>query len=84
VLIVDEILSVGDGGFREKCLDRIRQFRDSGKTILMVSHDMDIMSSFCSRLLLVHQGRLIEDGEPSSVVRTYQELLTSRQAAMAY
>src|SRR6266853_4918636 len=49
ILIVDEILSVGDGGFREKCLDRIRQFRDSGKTILMVSHEMSIMSSFCSR-----------------------------------
>jgi len=84
VLIVDEILSVGDGGFREKCLDRIRQFRDSGKTILMVSHDMNIMSSFCSRLLLVHQGQLVEDGEPSRIVGRYQELLTSRQAAMAY
>ncbi len=84
ILIVDEILSVGDGGFREKCLDRIRQFRDSGKTILMVSHDMNIMSNFCSRLLLVHQGKLVEDGEPSGVVRSYQELLTSRQAAMAY
>ena len=84
ILIVDEILSVGDGGFREKCLDRIRQFRDAGKTILMVSHDMATMSGFCSRLLLVHQGQLIEDGEPSSVVRRYQELLTNSQAAMAY
>jgi ABC-type polysaccharide/polyol phosphate transport system ATPase subunit len=84
ILIVDEILSVGDGGFREKCLDRIRQFRDSGKTILMVSHEMSIMSSFCSRLLLVHQGRLLEDGEPSRVVGRYQELLTSPQTAMAY
>ena len=84
ILIVDEILSVGDGGFREKCLDRIRRFRDSGKTILMVSHDMSTMSGFCSRLLLVHQGQLIEDGEPSGVVRRYQELLTNSQAAMAY
>jgi teichoic acid transport system ATP-binding protein len=84
ILIVDEILSVGDGGFREKCLDRIRQFRDSGKTILMVSHDMATMSGFCSRLLLVHHGQLIEDGEPSGVVRRYQELLTNSEAAMAY
>jgi ABC-type polysaccharide/polyol phosphate transport system ATPase subunit len=84
ILIVDEILSVGDGGFREKCLDRIRQFRDSGKTILMVSHEMSIMSSFCSRLLLIHHGRLLEDGEPSHVVGRYQELLTSPQTAMAY
>jgi ABC-type polysaccharide/polyol phosphate transport system ATPase subunit len=84
ILIVDEILSVGDGGFREKCLDRIRQFRDSGKTILMVSHDMNIMSSFCTRLLLVHHGKLVADGEPPRVARLYQELLTSPQAAMAY
>src|ERR1700687_1518015 len=84
ILIVDEILSVGDRGFREKCLDRIRQFRDAGKTILMVSHDMATMSGFCSRLLLVHHGRLLEDGEPSRVVGRYQELLTSPQTAMAY
>src|SRR6267378_5218162 len=73
ILIVDEILSVGDGGFREKCFERIRQFRDSGKTILMVSHDMATMSGFCSRLLLIHQGKLVEEGEPLSVVRRYQE-----------
>jgi lipopolysaccharide transport system ATP-binding protein len=84
ILIVDEILSVGDGGFREKCFDRIRQFRNSGKTILMVSHDMATMSNFCSRLLLIHQGRLIEEGGPSRVVSRYQELLSSPQPAMAY
>jgi homopolymeric O-antigen transport system ATP-binding protein len=84
ILIVDEILSVGDGGFREKCFDRIRQFRDSGKTILMVSHDMGTMSSFCTRLLLIHQGKLVEEGEPSRIVARYHELLTSPQPAMAY
>jgi ABC-type polysaccharide/polyol phosphate transport system ATPase subunit len=80
ILIVDEILSVGDGGFREKCLDRIRQFRDSGRTILMVSHDMGTMSSFCSRLFLVHHGELVAEGEPSGIVERYEKLLTSRQA----
>jgi lipopolysaccharide transport system ATP-binding protein len=84
ILIVDEILGVGDEGFREKCLDRIRQFRDSGKTILMVSHDMGTMSSFCSRLLLIHQGRLVEEGDPSRIVSRYHDLLTSPQTAMAY
>jgi ABC-type polysaccharide/polyol phosphate transport system ATPase subunit len=81
ILIVDEILSVGDGGFREKCLDRIRQFRDAGKTILMVSHDMGTMSTFCSRLFLVHHGELVAEGEPSRIVDRYESLLTSRQAA---
>jgi ABC-type polysaccharide/polyol phosphate transport system ATPase subunit len=50
----------------------------------MVSHDMATMSDFCSRLLLVHHGQLIEDGKPAGVVRRYQELLTNAQAAMAY
>jgi ABC-type polysaccharide/polyol phosphate transport system ATPase subunit len=83
VLIVDEILGVGDGGFREKCLERIRQFRNSGKTILMVSHDMGTMRSFCSRLFLVHHGELVAEGEPSRIVNRYQELLTTPQPAMA-
>jgi ABC-type polysaccharide/polyol phosphate transport system ATPase subunit len=83
VLIVDEILGVGDGGFREKCFQRIRQFRDSGKTILMVSHDMGTMSTFCSRLLLIHHGRLVEEGKPPDVIRRYQELLASPEPAMA-
>ena len=83
ILIVDEILGVGDGGFREKCLDRIRQFRNSGKTILMVSHDMGTMRSFCSRLFLVHHGELVAEGEPSRIVNRYQELLTTPQPAMA-
>ena len=84
ILIVDEILSVGDGGFREKCLDRIRQFRNSGKTILMVSHDMTTMSTFCNRLLLIHHGQLLEEGDPARVVHRYGELLANPQAAMAY
>jgi ABC-type polysaccharide/polyol phosphate transport system ATPase subunit len=83
VLIVDEILGVGDGGFREKCFQRIRHFRDSGKTILMVSHDMGTMSTFCSRLLLIHHGRLVEEGKPPDVIRRYQELLASPEPAMA-
>ena len=79
ILIVDEILGVGDGGFREKCFDRIRQFRSSGKTILMVSHDMINMRDFCDRVLLIHNGALIEQGEPSYVVNCYEALLASPQ-----
>jgi ABC-type polysaccharide/polyol phosphate transport system ATPase subunit len=82
ILIVDEILGVGDGGFREKCFDRIRQFRDSGKTILMVSHDLGTMSSFCSRLLLIHHGKLVEQGDPSIVVARYEELLANPEPVM--
>jgi len=82
ILIVDEILGVGDGGFREKCFERIRQFRDAGKTILMVSHDLGTMSSFCTRLLLIHHGKLVEQGEPSRVVGRYEELLANPEPVM--
>jgi ABC-type polysaccharide/polyol phosphate transport system ATPase subunit len=82
ILIVDEILGVGDVGFREKCFERIRQFRDAGKTILMVSHDLGTMSSFCTRLLLIHHGKLVEEGEPSRVIRRYEELLANSQPVM--
>ena len=82
ILIVDEILGVGDAGFREKCFDRIRNFRNAGKTILMVSHDLTTMSSFCSRLLLMHQGRLDVEGEPARVISRYQELLSAGQPAL--
>lgn len=82
ILIIDEILGVGDAGFREKCFERIRQFRESGKTILMVSHDMGTLRSFCTRLLLIHQGRLIEQGHPADVIRRYEQLLASPEPCM--
>jgi homopolymeric O-antigen transport system ATP-binding protein len=84
ILIVDEILGVGDGGFRQKCFDRIRQFRVSGKTILLVSHDMGSVREFCDRVLLIHNGKLIEEGEPSYVINCYEALLANPQPAPAY
>jgi ABC-type polysaccharide/polyol phosphate transport system ATPase subunit len=84
ILIIDEILSVGDAGFQQKCFDRIKQFRNSGKTILMVSHDTATMSPFCNRLLLIHHGSLLEEGDPARIVRRYNELLANPQEAMAF
>lgn len=82
ILIIDEILGVGDAGFREKCFQRIRQFRESGKTILMVSHDMGTLRSFCTHLLLIHQGKLVEEGHPEEVIRRYEELLAKPEPSM--
>src|SRR6267378_4554026 len=78
ILIIDEILGVGDAGFQQKCFDRIRQFRDAGKTIILVSHAMDNMRKFCSRLILVHNGALLEDGTPDYVIDRYEELIGQR------
>src|SRR5262249_32581412 len=51
ILLIDEILAVGDGAFQEKCFDRIRRFREEGKTILFVSHSMSEVRNFCDRVL---------------------------------
>jgi lipopolysaccharide transport system ATP-binding protein len=74
ILIVDEILGVGDASFQQKCFARIRAFRDAGKTILFVSHDMARVSEQCDRVVLLDQGRVVADGEPSSVVAEYKDL----------
>ena len=78
VLLVDEVLAVGDMAFQMKCLDRIRAFQKSGKTILIVSHDLVAMEQFCDDVKLIHQGRLVAQGNPSEVVLTYMKQYMAR------
>ncbi len=75
LLIVDEALAVGDAYFQHKCYERIRTMRDAGAAILFVSHDPSSVRSLCSRALLIHEGKLAEDGPPSHVLETYNMLL---------
>jgi ABC-type polysaccharide/polyol phosphate transport system ATPase subunit len=75
ILIIDEILGVGDAGFQRKCFDRIEHFRRAGKTILFVSHAMDSVRKLCDRVLLLQAGRLVEDGSPDRVIARYEEIL---------
>lgn len=75
ILLIDEILAVGDAGFREKCNERIRSFRERGKTMIMVSHDTGMIGKLCDRVLLVNKGELLEDGPPDYVIARYQELV---------
>src|ERR1700720_2249848 len=77
ILIIDEILGVGDAGFQRKCFDRIEDFRRAGKTILLVSHAMDNIRKLCDRVILLHAGRLVEDGSPDRVIARYEEILCS-------
>lgn len=79
ILLIDEILAVGDASFREKCNQRIRRFRECGKTLIMVSHDMGAITTFCDRVLLVHQGELIADGNTHEVISRYQQLTVKPQ-----
>ncbi len=80
ILLIDEILAVGDAVFRQKCEKRIRAFREQRKTILMVSHDLNTMKDFCDRLLLIDQGELLEDGRPDYVIARYNDLIGQRTA----
>jgi len=78
ILLIDEILGVGDVGFQQKCFDRILRFRDAGKTIVFVSHALDSVRSFCDRALLMHAGCLVEEGPPDFVIARYQKIIEGR------
>jgi ABC-type polysaccharide/polyol phosphate transport system ATPase subunit len=71
VLIVDEALSVGDMRFQQKCYRKIRSFKESGTTILFVSHDTGAIINFCDRCIWLKDGKIERDGVPAEVVREY-------------
>lgn len=71
ILLIDEVLSVGDIAFQLKCLDRIRDFQRRGKTLLFVSHALQTVEEFCHEALLIHHGKLVAQGEPQDVVLQY-------------
>jgi ABC-type polysaccharide/polyol phosphate transport system ATPase subunit len=73
VLILDEVLAVGDIAFREKCLRRIDAFRDSGVTILMVSHSLPVVHKMCRRVLWMHEGHTVQLGPAAEVAAAYEE-----------
>jgi lipopolysaccharide transport system ATP-binding protein len=74
ILIVDEVLAVGDERFQAKCMDRIREIRASGCTIFYVSHAMETVSALCDRVLVLHHGRLAFDGAPEPAIAHYRDL----------
>jgi ABC-type polysaccharide/polyol phosphate transport system ATPase subunit len=83
ILIVDEVLAVGDQAFQSKCFDRIRQFRAEGKTLLFVSHASKIVREICSRGLWLDHGRVVMEGGAGEVIEAYTEAVDSFQAAVS-
>jgi lipopolysaccharide transport system ATP-binding protein len=77
VLIIDEALSVGDAYFQHKSFARIRDFREQGTTLLLVSHDKGAIQAICDRAILLNAGRLAMEGEPEKVIDYYNALLLS-------
>ncbi len=75
ILIVDEALAVGDAKFQAKCFSRLESLKQSGTSILFVSHSTEQVVTHCDRAILLSNGELMEDGDPKDVVHTYLELL---------
>ena len=81
VLIVDEALSVGDAYFQHKSFSKIREFREQGTTLLIVSHDRSAIQSLCDRAILLERGFVIKDGPPEEVMDFYNALIAERENA---
>jgi ABC-type polysaccharide/polyol phosphate transport system ATPase subunit len=74
ILLIDEVLAVGDAAFQQKCADVFHQMRDSGRTIVLVTHDMGSVQAYCHRAMLIHDGEMIHLGDPEEVARRYFRL----------
>jgi len=71
VLLVDEVLAVGDEGFTHKCLDKFAEFRRRNKTILLVTHSLNLVERFCDEALWLDAGRAMDHGDPKRVIGSY-------------
>lgn len=81
VLLLDEILAVGDLAFQLKCFDRMRAIQRSGTTIVMVSHSLHAIRLLCPRVAVIRQGRLVFDGEAEAAIAVHHQLLSADAAA---
>ncbi len=79
ILLVDEVLSVGDVAFQKKCEDKMKELRSSGRTIIFVSHTMVTVENLCPRTLWIDKGEIREDGQTSQVIRNYLAVLRDKK-----
>jgi len=79
ILLIDEILSVGDINFREKSSKALFSFKDQGKTILLTTHQLGVLNDLADRVLLLHHGQILNIGEPTEVIQKYKELSQSNK-----
>jgi len=74
ILLLDEVLAIGDIAFQAKCLNLIAQLREIGRTIVLISHDLGAVRRLCDRALLLHRGQMLMDGNPTEVLDRYQKM----------
>jgi lipopolysaccharide transport system ATP-binding protein len=81
ILIVDEVLAVGDAGFQKKCMGKMESVANEGRTILFVSHNMGAISELCTTAALLHKGKLVTQGAVPQVIEQYARLTLNEQAS---
>ena len=80
ILLIDEVLAVGDATFQKKCLDKMREFRQQRKTMLIISHDLQTIQKVSDRILLLDHGQVLWLGDPQKIVENYRGLTRKRHA----
>jgi ABC-2 type transport system ATP-binding protein len=83
VLLIDEVLAVGDERFQEKCLDRIHQFQTEGRTIVVVSHSVAMVRQVCDRVVVLENGKVITVGPPGEAIRAFRNCLLAGEVPVA-
>jgi ABC-type polysaccharide/polyol phosphate transport system ATPase subunit len=74
ILLIDEVLAVGDAAFQHKCFEQFDRLKAAGKTIVFVTHDMGTVERFCDRAMLLERGSMVDVGEPGTIARKYREI----------
>lgn len=75
ILLLDEVLAVGDAAFQKKCNDYFKELRDENKTVILVTHSMENVKKFCTRGILIEDGKIVDDGDPAKVADRYTKML---------
>lgn len=84
ILVIDEVLSVGDAAFQAKCLGKMHDVASVGRTVLFVSHQMDMIRALCDRCMLMSQGRILLDGKAEDVIDSYNGLFTNQNNSPSF
>ncbi len=74
ILILDEVLAVGDEAFQQKCIDIFEKYKADGRTVVLVTHDMEIVRKFCNRAILINNGKIVKSGDPQEIATEYSKL----------
>ncbi|HEX4719746.1 MAG TPA: ABC transporter ATP-binding protein [Thermoleophilaceae bacterium] len=81
VLLIDEVLAVGDAAFQQKCFDEFNRIREQGRTVLLVTHAMSAVERFCDRAMLLERGRVVDIGEPNRIANEYLDVNFRQETA---